>query len=530
MGLFRNIAETLFVWGKENALDLLNCVVIPQTSAAARNLVPTASRWATANAWAEKTVDGAIIGGLRPPRSGAKYAIPKGLPKQGDRALAIENEPHTLDGFNGVIKEGYGKGTKLLLSSEKVGVKIAGKRFLTDMEYHIHDAERAGLHYDLAIANLPPGTKEFELHIPRGEFKGRWAFVTTAKGMVITPMKDRGIVLPKPDYSLKHTEFLDRVKNEPLGWVVEHKMDGSLGNCAIKDFSATFRSHRDSGQTYYDRLPQLEDLANRSKYLTFRSLFPGPQLNGTVLQGELYHPDGAGRMGGILNAMPEKAQAIQKLRGPATYWGWDIVKYKGRDVSHLPYIERRELLDQVITELRQYNKHYNIVERCMPGEDPAAFYERITSLPLPFGEGIVLKRSTDAAGETWFKVKKTDFEDLQVMEILPGTGKYADTVGKMVVRNPDNGAIGEVGSFAITDEMRDWIWDHKELLTGSVAKIQVQEMTSRGAPRAGVFHAFHEGKGSEAGLLMYAESLAGGNQEEMMRTKYALISAAGWRR
>jgi hypothetical protein len=59
----------------------------------------------------------------------------------------------------------------------------------------------------------------------------------------------------------------------------------------------------------------------------------------------------------------------------------------------------------------------------------------------------------------------------------------------------------------------------------------VQELTARGAPRAGVFMGFHEGKGNtEAGLYMYAESLAGGDQEEMMRTKYALIAAQGWRR
>lgn len=530
MGLLRNIFETMIEWGKQNALDLLNSVVIPQTTAMAKNMMPTDSRWATASLWAEKTVDGAVIGGVTPPQAGAKYAIPKGLPKEGERALAIENEPHTLDGFSGVIKEGYGKGTKTLLSAEKVAVKVGGKRFLTDMEYHIHDAERAGLHYDLAVANLPTGSKEFELHIPRGPFKGRWAFVSTAKGMVVTPMKDRGVRLPKPDYSLKHAEFLDRVRNEPNAWVVEHKMDGSLGNCAIREMSAAFRSHRDGGQTYYDRLPQLEDLANRSKYLLFRSLFPGPQLNGTVLQGELYHPDGAGRMGGILNALPDKAQAIQKLRGPANFFGWDIVKYKGRDVSHLPYAERRELLERVIGELREYNKHYHVVERSKPGEDPVEFYSRITSMPLPFGEGVVLKRADAPAGGTWFKVKKTDFEDLLVEDILPGSGKYADTVGKLVVRNMDNGAVGEVGSFAITDEMRDWIWQHRELLKGSVAKIQVQELTSRGAPRAGVFHAFHEGKGSEAGLLMYAESLAGGDPDEMLRTKYALISAAGWRR
>jgi hypothetical protein len=124
-----------------------------------------------------------------------------------------------------------------------------------------------------------------------------------------------------------------------------------------------------------------------------------------------------------------------------------------------------------------------------------------------------------------------DFADLVLVEVLPGSGKYADSVGKLVVQNPANGAIGEVGSFAIPDQQREWIWNHRELVQGSTVKIQVQELTARGAPRAGVFMGFHEGKGNtEAGLYMYAESLAGGDQEEMMRTKYALIAAQGWRR
>jgi hypothetical protein len=63
-----------------------------------------------------------------------------------------------------------------------------------------------------------------------------------------------------------------------------------------------------------------------------------------------------------------------------------------------------------------------------------------------------------------------------------------------------------------------------------VAKVRVQEVTARGVPRAGVFMGFHEGKGSEAGLRMYAETLAGGDPDEARHTMYALKSAAGWRR
>jgi ATP-dependent DNA ligase len=172
-----------------------------------------------------------------------------------------------------------------------------------------------------------------------------------------------------------------------------------------------------------------------------------------------------------------------------------------------------------------------MVRACKRGEDPIAFYNEIVSLPLPFGEGVVVKAAGDPTGGTWFKVKQVDFADLELVEVLPGTGKYSDSVGRLVVRNPENGALGEVGSFAITDERREWIWTHRENVVGAVVKIRVQEITDRGAPRAGVFMDFHEGKGpTEAGLLMYAESLAGADPEETTRIKYKLISSAGWRR
>jgi hypothetical protein len=50
-----------------------------------------------------------------------------------------------------------------------------------------------------------------------------------------------------------------------------------------------------------------------------------------------------------------------------------------------------------------------------------------------------------------------------------------------------------------------------------------------GAIRVGVFVRFHPSK-SEAGLLMYSESLAGGDPEESRRTLYRLKGAVGWRR
>jgi len=72
---------------------------------------------------------------------------------------------------------------------------------------------------------------------------------------------------------------------------------------------------------------------------------------------------------------------------------------------------------------RFFNSNWNMVRACKPGEDPIAFYNEIVSLPLPFGEGVVVKAAGDPAGGTWFKVKQVDFADLELVEVLPGYGQ-----------------------------------------------------------------------------------------------------------
>lgn len=531
------VGHALLLTAYDRAYDVFAALALPKATQAIKDRIPApASPWMSAPLWTRKTIDGAILGGVSS-KAGAKYAIPKGLPTGDSRSLAIENEPHEVDGFSGTIAEGYGKGEKTLLADEIVVIKIDGKTQLSRMNYHVHDAERAGLHYDLVVQDVPPGTKEWELHIPRGEFKGRYAFRQTDKGTIVVPMKDRGVQLPKPDYNLKTVEWLGSIN--PADHVIERKYDGSLANVSIDEASrAAFRSHRDGGETYYDRLRAIEFLANKSPFFTLRRLDPGPQLSGTVLKGELVHTDGVARVSGILNSHPEKAAIVQEKRGAVDFYAWDVVKLQGKDVSKLPEWQRRELLESLIRKIRLYNKHWHVVER-YTGKDPVEFYDRVISDPrgLPFAEGIVVKPTEDPAGGRWFKIKNRDFTDLVVVSIQPspiGT-KYSNSVGVMVVEDPVSGGRGEVGSFAISDAERSWIWQHREELVGAVAKVSVQEMSVNGAPRAGVFHGWHPdprygGIGSEQALMMYAETTAGLDPHEAKRSLYAMKSAAGWRK
>lgn len=470
-----------------------------------------------------ETVDGAVISSAVATTSWAKYALPKGLPVQGNRTLAIENDPHFVDDFDGVIESGYGKGIKTLLLSDNAIVKIAGKTSVQKVNYHIHEADRAGTHYDLVVTGVNPGTKQWELNIPRGQYKGRYAFVTTPNGMIVTPMKDHGVIIPKPDYTLRKDEVLTAV--DPNTVIIERKIDGSLGNAHVQGQRVSFRSHREGGETYYDKLPAIEFLTNVSPYAVSRLLYKGPSLTGTVFQGELVHPEGAARVSGILNSLATNARDIQQRRGPVRYYVWDIIKYKGRDVSGKNYAERRALCDTLVEEIRLVNKNWDIVERA-DMESPKDFYARITSDPLPYGEGIVIKPK-NLAVQKWDKIKMTGFGYFKLVDILPGEGKYAKSVGRLVVENRENGARGEVGSLSVPDEFRDWVWKNRKFLIGETVKVRSQAITERGVPRAGVFYGFHNG---EVDLLMAAEANAAGTGKTPEQVMYAMKSAQGWRR
>lgn len=537
MNYFKVTLHALALTAFDRMGDVLSFVIKPTRTAIVGNLPSVKYPWITAPLWTRRSIDGAIIEGVSR-KAGAKYAIPKGLPVNG-RVLAIENEPHEANGFSGTIEKGYGKGEKTILLDERVPIKLKGKVFFSRINYHIHNADRAGLHYDLVIEDLPPGTKEFELNIPRGEYKGRWAFKTTDKGIIVIPMKDNGLVLPKPKFNLKNEKFLEEVIAPDFdNYILERKYDGSLANANFSDTGrVAFRSHRETegAQTYYDKLPGIEFVSNSSPFYSLRRIDPAPNLHGTVLKVELLHPDGSARTSGVLNSYPEKAYSTQASRGLVKAVAWNIIKLNGKDVSNLPYVERRKLLEEVIKTIRLYNKNWDIAEK-YEGSDPLGFYRKVINDPrgLPYSEGIVIKPK-DAIEESWFKVKNRDFSDLVVVDFIEGSGKYANSLGAILVEDPITGDRGKVGSFAIPDAHRDWIWQHRNELAGAVAKVSVMEMTEDNAPRAGVFHGWHPdprygGYGTEQALVMYSEALAGMEPEESQRMLYKLKSSAGWSR
>lgn len=495
-----------------------------------------AATFATARALSQRTVDGAFIGG--PCHTGSLKVAFRTFPPKERSVLAFEGQPHSVDDFDGEIKEGYGAGIKTLLYTGPAIIKRntwkGPEVSLRKINIHLHKAKRAGEHYDLVVEGLKPGTKMFEMNVPSGEFKGRYAFIRPEGGkyeegyMLCVPMKDRSIVLPKPSFKLMSVDKLAEIDANPDDYIAEWKPDGGLAVAHIVDDRAIFTSHREQAPAYYDKLPHAEWLTNKSPYLTNRTLFPHVDLDGTVLFVELFHPEGAARVGGILNANADNSVKLQVERGPISVIIWDIAKLNGKDVSKLPYAERRVLIEQLGSQIHRFNPYWSTVPAVK--DHFVDFYKKIISdkRGLPWAEGIVLKKGSESE-QSGYKIKHRDTYDVIVDEVLEGSGKYKGTAGKLVVRTTARGPQGEVGSLAVPDIQRDWIWEHRDKLSGQVAEIFAQEITKAQVPRAGVFVRWHPTK-SDVGLRMYAEGLAGTTGKEAEATMYALKSSAGWRK
>ena len=100
--------------------------------------------------------------------------------------------------------------------------------------------------------------------------------------------------------------------------------------------------------------------------------------------------------------------------------------------------------------------------------------------------------------------------DWEISEIVPGSGKYAGSAGAIQVRHPITGARSELGSLAIADAERQWIWDHRaELERQAVAKFEAMEITDAGAVRSGTFTGLHQAKGSELALQIIGKHQLG---------------------
>jgi bifunctional non-homologous end joining protein LigD len=349
---------------------------------------------------------------LRLERNGVlvSWAVPRGLPLiPGEKRLAVHTEDHPVEygGFEGWIPEGeYGAG-----------------------EVRIFDRGR----YEAPEWKDDKVTFRLEGSRHRGEYH----LVKTKTDWLVFLSKSSADQQPPPPQPM--LPMLAEGGYEPFDhedWAFEPKLDGirTLAYVGTDGTRLVSRTGRDQTERY----PELENLARFINALQ------------AVIDGEIVASDEDGkpsfeRLQQRMNL--HGAKDIEKARRkiPVVLFAFDLLWLDGEDLTRRPMEDRRELLEEIVTETGPMR--LTVVAQ---GTGTTLFD---AAKELGF-EGVVAKKhgSMYVPGrrtKDWRKIKAVNYQDCLILGWTQGTGSRESTFGALLLGAYRDGEliwIGQVGT------------------------------------------------------------------------------------
>ncbi|HBV89243.1 MAG TPA: ATP-dependent DNA ligase [Desulfosporosinus sp.] len=171
-------------------------------------------------------------------------------------------------------------------------------------------------------------------------------------------------------------------------WLSELKLDGIRFLYSTMDNVKFYTRHENDVK---DRFPEL---------------VTGQIPKGTILDGEIIISDENGKpdfesLMSRFHVSNSRSIPLVSKNNPVTFCAFDVIYYKGKKVSHLPLIERKELLTEILPEdLPRITKTLSVQGNGKP------LYDLVKSQDL---EGIVLKKKDSKyeigkRSKNWLKV------------------------------------------------------------------------------------------------------------------------------
>jgi hypothetical protein len=390
------------------------------------------------------------------------FAIPRGkLPAAGEKVLAIQGPVHSPESLilEGEIPEGYGKGVIRAKEKGVVEVLSSGPSKLRFNRYKGKDTD------EYVLARTPRyGDKT-------------WLLMNVTATPDVYPSATAG----KPKYKQIKP---DKVVGEDDTVVVQPKISGAhTFIVANKGRQIRQFSHRKSKR----RKELIQHTYRVPEFVNFRPDFDA------VVRSELFAVDKKGV------ALPESDvsallnSSVPNARERASERGWrlqnmllDVLSYKGKDVSSLPYENRRKLLEELSKKIP--SSSIPIEAKTLEEKQRLLWAIQTGAYPLT-REGVILWSVSDSGKPT--KAKFREEEVVRIESIFPGAGGLSGkAAGGFVYRGP-GGVRGRVGT-GFTASQRIEMHERPREWIGRRAVISSFGRSARDSRKVPVFRYFHE--------------------------------------
>ena len=379
------------------------------------------------------------------------WALPKGMPSAGGRALAVLQPPHTKSymGFEGAIDTGYGKGAVKLAADTQVDVVRWDK---TMKKFRIYAGPYKGTYH--VIRGKIPGTKNWVLirsRRLRRPIKDQWKLARAR-------MKTKGFMWKSPEY------------------VLQPKVDGAryaLYTGVGGENRFLSRKVSKLGGGYVERTDNLP-------YIRGANLVPD-----SIVDGEVFIRDNE-TTARIMGSNPIRSRELQSKIGKPKFIVFDVLKYRGRDIRQLPYKERLKFVKKFVSNA----KHPQIKRMPSIWKDKLNFAKHLIATGW---EGAVLKDAkSHYYGNFQSKYKRFRTGDYVITGYTPGRGKIEGLVGaiELAETTPDGKLIsrGRVGTGLSMERRRELTKQIDRMVKNrAVVEVKMLTKTSKGNPRAPVF-------------------------------------------
>ena len=274
-----------------------------------------------------------------------------------------------------------------------------------------------------------------------------------------------------PQKALHYNEAVKKKNYIPNTFAIQPKLDGWF---VMIDFidgkwgKLTSRAEREIPSIAYlnekieEALQPTQDLR-----LIFEATIPDMQFH---------------ELNGVLNRKSESAEnVVLNLH--------DII-FLNR--PELPFKDRYEYVNPAYIILKEWLGHWvKLVPILAVTTEEEKFLQLFQEVTSSGGEGIILK-NYDAGyffgkrNSNLMKIKEEVTKDLAVVGMVEGEGKYAGTLGALIVQSRD-GTKHQVSG--MTDDQRTRWWNSKELILGQVVEVKAMKELEDGSLREPRFKA-----------------------------------------